>query len=174
MSDQASANRLEQEGLQLFEAGQYEAAAQKYQHALALADPGYWRLADYHGAYACVLGALDRQAEARTQLELALAAELAQGAAQNSQGVLIARYFLADHMVRCGEPQLALQALETALQHAPDHWLVRMVQAEALAALGRVEEARLAAEACFANVASEEKRAELRARLQAILEAAPA
>lgn len=81
----------------------------------------------------------------------------------------VARHFLADRLLRQGQPQLALEALSPSLAALPDDWLLNMTQAEALLATGRAADARAAAERSLGNAPSEDKRMQLAERLAPVL-----
>ena len=82
--------------------------------------------------------------------------------------VVITRYFLADHLRRQGRAEEALAAIAPSLDvGAEKAWLLYVVEAEALLALGRREYAAVAAERALALAPSDEKRAELAARFAA-------
>ena len=81
---------------------------------------------------------------------------------------MITRYFLADHLRRQGRAEEALAAIAPSLDvGAEKAWLLYMVEAEALLALGRRDYAALAAERALALAPSDEKRAELTSRFAA-------
>ena len=87
-----------------------------------------------------------RDAEAREQYELALAESLRQDSSGYGPGVSIARYFLSEHLLKMGKPSKALAIVQARPENAsrPD-WVLRIVEARALWALGRREESRKAA-----------------------------
>lgn len=98
-----------------------------------------------------------------------MAAELAQGNGETSSGVLVARYFLANHLTRNQAPDRALSALAPALHGAPDYWFICLAHAEALFALGQTAESRAAAERAIANAPTAERSAEPTKHLSEIL-----
>lgn len=152
-------------------AGRLAEASEGFSAAIALVrDNGLPAVADLHAQLAGVLDMQGQLAEAVAQSELALAAEQAQGGAGDAwPGVKIARHFLADRLVRHGEPQRALEVLAPSLAALPDDWLLNMGQAEALFAAGRVADARAAAERSLENASSHDKRTQLADRLAPVL-----
>jgi len=169
MSDQPLASRLAREGFEHWEAGRLNESCACYAKALEVVAPNHWALPEYHGEFAGVLAASGKTDEATSQYEKAIAAELAQGEGETSSGVLVARYFLADHLTRNQAPDRALSALAPALHSAPNYWLICLAHAEALFALGQTAESRAAAERAIANAPTAEKSAELTKHLSAIL-----
>jgi tetratricopeptide (TPR) repeat protein len=169
MIDQPLAARLAREGFELWEAGRLEESCAYYVKALEVVDPDHWACPVYHGEYGGVLSSMGKTAEATVQFEKAVASELAHGELESSSGVLTARYFLADHLVRAGAPARALETLAPALRAAPDDWLICLVHAEALWAMGEATASRAAARRSIAKAPTFEKRAELSEHLCEIL-----
>jgi tetratricopeptide (TPR) repeat protein len=165
MIDQPRASKLAREAFELWQGEQREQAALLYEQAIRLADPQHWNLSTYHGEYACVLNELGKYEQATTQLEKSLAAEVAQGNSEGSPGVIIARYFLADQLLRTGAPQRAIEALVPSLSTAPNDWLTRYVEAHVLFALNRGAEAKTAATLAVSNAPTPEKAEELKQSL---------
>jgi Flp pilus assembly protein TadD len=131
---------------------------------LKSADPDHYALPDYHGEFAAVLEALGNNAEAREQLELAAQVQRHLDGNDCSIGVTTARYFLADHLLRHGEPEQVLDVISPSLAVVPQsEWLLRLVQAQALHALSRTAEARWAAQRALEAAPSDQKRVEIRA-----------
>ncbi|MBB6563729.1 tetratricopeptide (TPR) repeat protein [Acidovorax soli] len=162
MIDQARASRLASQAFDLWQSGKGAEAIPLYEQSLTLADPSHYRLPDYHGELATVLSELGRFPQARNQLELSLSVTLGQGAAEGSIGVVIARYFLADHLLGQQRPQEALQVIEPSLAKGiASEWLLRLVKATALHALGRIDEARPEAAMVLETAPSSQKREEL-------------
>ncbi|MFK4703908.1 putative Zn-dependent protease [Roseateles asaccharophilus] len=117
-----------------------------------------------------MLDAQGRLMEAVAQSELALAAEQAQaGATDAGPTMKVARHFLADRLVRNGQPQRALEVLAPSLAALPDDWLLNLTRAEALWAAGRAADAKAAAGRSLGNASAEETRAQLVERLAAVL-----
>ncbi|MFG6487612.1 hypothetical protein ACG04R_13090 [Roseateles sp. BYS78W] len=168
MNMQLSAGALVQQALKHWEVGQLAEAETCFVQAIAAAD-GQCGVADLHGQLAAVLDGAGRLGDAVTQSELALAGELAQGQTEGTPSVKIARYFLADRLVRHGQPGRALDVLAPSLAVLPDDRLLNLAQAEALFALGQVAEARAAASRALAYAGSEAKRAQLAERLAPVL-----
>ncbi|CAN7444478.1 tetratricopeptide repeat protein [Acidovorax sp. LjRoot66] len=170
MIDQARASLLASQAFDLWQSGKGAEAVPLYEQSLTLADPGHCDLPSYHGEFAAVLSELGRFPQARSQLEQSLRVAREQGSAEGSIGVVIARYFLADHLLRQQQPQEALQVIEPSLVTGIDcEWLLRLTKATALHALGRVDEARPEAAIALETAPSSQKRqqlAELLANLQ--------
>lgn len=164
-------NELSKQAFAHWGAGRFAEAVDGYAAAIALVlDGGLPAIADLHAQLAGVQDAQGRLDEAVTQSELALAAEQAQpGASDAGPAVKIARHFLADRLVRQGQPHRALEALAPSMAVLPDDWLLNLTQAEALFAAGRVADARAAAERALANASSDDKRAQLAGRLAPVL-----
>ncbi|OWQ93051.1 hypothetical protein CDN99_00660 [Roseateles aquatilis] len=163
-------NRLASLGLDCWGAGRLEEARSHYLAALALIDPGHSAEPGLKGQLAGVLAALGDVEGATAQYTQAVDGELALGEADGGIALLIARYFLANHLVIAGAPEQALAAIAPSLAAKPDHWLTRVVQAEALYALGRFADSRDAAEAAVARAPSAAKAQELTLHLKAMLE----
>ena len=173
MIDYEQINALARQAFEHWGNGRLAEAAAGYAAAITLVrDNGLAAVGDLHAQLAGVLDAQGQLAEAVAQSELALAAEQAQGGASDAgPAVKIARHFLADRLVRQGQPQRALDVLAPSLTASPDDWLLNMGQAEALFAAGRVADARAAAERALANASSEDKRTQLAERLAPVLSA---
>ena len=169
MTDQARVAILAREAFDQWQAGRHEQARMLYEEALSLADPQHFALAQYHGQYAGVLNALGRHEQACAALETALKTEIAQGYAEGSPPVIVARYFLADQLLRLGRKEAALDTLAPSILHAPASWLTRFEEACILQALDRKAEARQAAALAIAHAPGPEKAEELRQRLKEIL-----
>ncbi|RZJ04413.1 MAG: tetratricopeptide repeat protein [Rubrivivax sp.] len=167
----AQINALARQAFAHWGAGRLAEAAEGFTAAITLVrDGGFPAVADLHAQLAGVLDTQGRLAEAVAHSELALAAERAQsGASDAGPAVKVARQFLADRLVRHGEPERALEVLAPSLSALPDDWLLNMGQAEALFAAGRVADARAAAERALANASSEDKLKQLAERLAPVL-----
>lgn len=174
MIDQPKASKLAREAFDQWQAGHHERSKLLYEEAIPLADPQHWGFSAYHGEYACVLNELGKHEQATTQLELSLAAELAQGNVEGSPAVTIARYFLADQLLRHGAPERALETLAPSTSHAPDDWLTRLVEAHVLFALNRKSEAKVAAALAISNAPTPKKAEELKQDLGQVLGATDA
>lgn len=169
MIDQPKATKLAREAFEHWKAGQYEQAKLLYEEAIPLANPQHWGLSGYHGEYACVLNELGMYEQATAELEKSLAVELAQGNEEGSSIVTIARYFLADHLLRHGAPERALEVLEPSISSAPNYWLTRVVEAQSLFALNRKLEAKVAATLAISNAPTPAKAEELKQYLAKVL-----
>lgn len=165
MSDSRSAAQLAAQAYALYEQDSLEEAAAKYRQALQLAPPDDLALADYHGEFAAVLDALGKLDEAEQQLELSLALESARAAEPNEVSVVVARYFLAEFLLRHAEPRRALETVQPSIPDCREaRWLLHSIEAQALAALGERDAAELAARCALQAAPSEDKRSELRLR----------
>ena len=169
MIDQSKASKLAREAFDQWQAGQRERSKLLYEEAIPLADPKHWGLSAYHGEYACVLNELGEHDLATEQREKSLAVELAQGNPEGSPSVRIARYFLADQLLRHGAPATALEVLAPSIDRAPNDWLTRLVEAHTLSALDRKAEAKVAAALAVSNAPSPQKAEELKQNLGEIL-----
>ncbi|RZJ57869.1 MAG: hypothetical protein EON49_14890 [Acidovorax sp.] len=162
MIDQPRASHLASQAFDFWQAGKALEAVPLYEQALLLADPEHYGLSGCHGEYASVLSDLGNFAEARKQLEKDLILSLAQGEAEGSSSVVIARYFLAEHLLTEKEPQLALNAITPSMIGGIElEWLLRYSSAIALKALGRETEARAEALLALHTAKSDKKRSEL-------------
>lgn len=168
MIDQSKASKLAGEAYDEWQAGRLEQALPLYEEAILLADPQHYRLSSYHGEYACVLNGLGRHDQAAIQLENALATEIAQGQSESSPAVIVARYFLADQLLRLGHKERALEILSPSISHAPDSWLTRLEEAHILYAMDRKAEAKAAAELAVAYAPTAEKAEQLRENLEEV------
>lgn len=172
MSTDTQINELSRQAFAHWGARRLAEAAGGFVAAITLLrDGGLPASADLHAQLAAVLDESRQLDDAVAQSELALAAELATGAADSTPSVKVARHFLADRLTRQGQPQRALDVLAPSLAVLPDDWLLNFTQAEALFAAGRAAEARAAAERSLANASSEDKRTQLAERLAAVLSA---
>jgi len=169
MIDQSEASKLAREAFQLWQAGQHEQSRLLYEEAIPLADPRHVGLSAYHGEYACVLNGLGRHGEATVQLAKSLDTGIAQGHAEGSPAVIIARYFLANQLRRLGDNERALDTLSPSIRHAPGDWLTRLEEAHILDALGRKAEARAAAALAVVHAPTPEKTRQLEQNLEHIL-----
>lgn len=162
MIDQPQASRLAKAAFDFWQSGQAESAVPLYQKALQFADPEHYALADYHGEFAGVLSVLGRFTEAREQYQLALSVHRRQDNDEFGSGVVIARYFLAEHYLQQQEPLSALETVEPSLKAGiPSEWLLRLIRAFALHALDRHSEARAEADLALVRAPSDSKRQEL-------------
>jgi tetratricopeptide (TPR) repeat protein len=126
-----------------------------------------WR-GEIHGELAAVLQGLGDHAGALEHLGAAVDHARRVAASDASLAVVITRYFLADHLRQQGRAAEALAAIAPSLDaDAEQPWLVYVVEAEALLALGRRQYAAVAVERALALAPSDEKRAELAARFAA-------
>lgn len=170
MIDQARASSLASQAFNLWQSGKGAEAVPLYEQSITLADPSHYRLPDYHGELASVLSELGLFPQARSQLEQSLNVTRDQGAPEGSIGVVIARYFLADHLLAQQQPQEALQVIEPSLVRGmKSEWLLRLTKATALHALGRIDEARPEAVIALETAPSSQKREEI-AKLLATLQ----
>lgn len=162
----SSENPLPQMGkaaLDFWSNGELEAAAALFQKILASAEPDYIDLPHYHGCYGGVLAALGHMNGAQEQFELAVMAQLREDKSEFSSGVIVARYFLAEHFLQVNEPLKALEVVAPSLQPGGvGQWLLMYIQAQACALLGRELEARSFAQSCLDAALSEQKREELK------------
>ncbi|XLZ72387.1 hypothetical protein ABT364_10615 [Massilia sp. SR12] len=171
MTDQQKASTLAGEAFDHWQAGRHEQSRQVYEEAISLADPEHYGLSGYYGEYACVLNALGCHEQAATQLEKALAADLAQGQPEGSPAIIVARYLLASQLLQLGANEDALEVLAPSISHAPGDWLTRLAEARILYALDRKVEAIAAAQLAVAGATNPEKAQQLRQDLERVLAA---
>jgi tetratricopeptide (TPR) repeat protein len=169
MIDQSKASKLAKEAFDQWQAGHREQSKLLYEEAIPLADPQHWGLSAYHGEYACVLNELGKYEQATAQLEKSLAAELSQGNLEGSPAVTVARYFLANQLLRQGAHEQALETLFPSIGHAPNDWPTRVVEAHVLFALNRKSEAKAAAVLAISNAPTLAKAEELKQGLGQVL-----
>ena len=153
---------------ELWQAGRLEEAAASYRAALALmAADDDWR-GEIHGELAAVLQGLGDHAGAIDHLQAAVDTARRVAGSEAPLAVVITRYFLADYLRRQGRAEEALAAIAPSLDvGAEKAWLLYVVEAEALLALGRREYAAVAAERALELAPSDEQRTEITARLAA-------
>src|SRR5262249_22361145 len=164
------ASQLARTGFDLWQAGRLEEAVPLYREALEYVDPDHWGLDGYHGEFAAVLATLGRDDEAREQYELSLAAAQRNDRDEQSPGILIARYFLSEHLLKMKAPGDALSVVEpVSFVGSKQDCALLTVQARALWGLSRREESRLAAEAAIAAASSDEVRERVREILASII-----
>jgi hypothetical protein len=130
-----------------FEREDLAAGATRYAEALGSLAPGELAYSAHYGEYAAVLRKLKRDDDALTQSRLAVQAAMQESGGDSQASVVaLERYVLGDLLIAMARPVEALEAvtpsLDTPSNVAP---LLMTVQAEALAALGRLREARAAA-----------------------------
>lgn len=171
MIDQPKASKLAKEAFDHWQAGRPAQSEPLYEEALRLADPNHFGLSAYHGEYACVLNELGKHNRATEQLERSLAVELAHKEVEGSPAVTMARYFLAEQLLRQGSPVLALEALAPSVSHAPNDWPTRLAEARVLFALERKTEAKTAARLAIANAPTPKKAQELEQELSEVFRA---
>lgn len=170
MSNQEKASALAKAGFDLWQADRLEEAVPLYREAIECADPEYYALDGYHLEFAAVLATLGRHGEAREQYELALSVVQRIDGEGQSPGVLIARYFLSEHLLHMNAPDDALTVLDPVrFAGSKQDCALRSVQARALWQLGRRAESRSAALAAIAAASSDQKRNEIRDDLAFII-----
>ena len=170
MVNQEKAYQLARDGFDLWQAGRLEEAVPLYREALEYVDPNHWALEGYYGEFGAILATLGRDDEAREQFELSLAAARRNDRDEQSPGVLIARYFLSEHLLKMNAPSEALAVIEpVSFVGSRQDCALLTVQAKALWGLSRCEESRLAAEAALAAASSEEIRERVRGILGSII-----
>jgi tetratricopeptide (TPR) repeat protein len=141
---------------------------------LPCTDPGYYATPEYHGELAHVLAALGRDDESKAEYETYLESLIHRPNAASDLEIDVARYFVAQHLLKMRLPSEALATTEPSLQrpHRPDDsfgaWL-RAVRAQALWQLGRLDEARQAAREAVSVESSEKKHQNIREELRDIL-----
>jgi tetratricopeptide (TPR) repeat protein len=164
--------RLLAEGFELaFEKGELEAAAARYSAALSSLAPGELAFSDHHGEFAALLQKLDQVEPSLAERRRAVEAARREAEGQpDPVGVALARYFLGEQLLGLGRPRETLEAIApsvtTKTQFAGP---LLAIQAEALAAVDRIAEAKQSArqaEAC----ATEAQRPAIRERLAPLLE----
>ena len=152
----------------LWQAGRLEEAAACYREALDAMPADDDVRGEIHGDLAAVLQGLGDHAGALFHLEAALDGARRVAGSDAPLAVVVTRYFLADHLRQQGRSEDALAAIATSPDAGGETaWMLYVVEAEALLALGRREYAAVAAERALALAPSDEKRAELAARLAA-------
>jgi len=142
------ASALAVRALEMWEAGMLPEAETNYREAIKLAEESEsWLLADYYSQPAQLLSRTGHSQEAMEYHERAISEALRQGYGDDSSVTSIFRYFCAEHLITVGRPDKAIEILVPSLKGSPrSKNLLRMVQAEALAKLGRKNDARQAAE----------------------------
>jgi predicted negative regulator of RcsB-dependent stress response len=170
MTDDDPIADLAARALRAWEDGALEESVALYQEALVLTRADHWARAMYLGELAGVLAQLGRKEEALEQYELALACELALENGDDSNAVATARYFLAEYLLLLGRASRALETIAPSLgKVVAFEGLLRMLEAEALRALGRNAEARTAATLARAAATSSEQREKIQARVGGLL-----
>ena len=152
----------------LWKAGRLEEAAAGYREALAAMPADDLSRSEAHSELAAVLQSLGDDAGALYHLEAAVDGARRIAGSDAPLAVVVTRYFLADYLRRQGRSEDALAAIAPSLDvGAEKAWLLYVVEAEALLALGRREYAAVAAERALALAPSDDKRTELAARFAA-------
>jgi Flp pilus assembly protein TadD len=173
MPDRKMASHRAKEGFDLWQEGRLEEAVERYREALTFADPEYFSTPEYHGELAHVLAALGRDDESRTQYEKYLDSLIKRPDPVNNLEVDVARYFLGQHLMKMRLPSEALAVVEPSLRrpHDPKDLLgaLRVVYAQALWRLGRLDEARQAAQDAMSVELSERMRQTIRDELRDLL-----
>jgi tetratricopeptide (TPR) repeat protein len=163
------AAELAQEGLDLWQACRLADAAERYKEALTHADPEHHATPGYHQQLAGVLASLGEDGSALDHLRQTL--ELEQGRGEYAAiAIAVARYFLAEHYAEMRQPSAALEVVGPSLAGSGSaEPLLRMVQAECLWQLGRIEEARDAAQRAVDGATSVDQRGRIERRLAMML-----
>ena len=164
MSGQPFYPDLAREGLELWTNGNLQGAEAKYREALARISSGHAAVPHVRLQLAHVLAARGCAEEARSQFELALTEELSLAENETDLAVRIARYFLAQHLLKLGEPQAALAAIEPAVGFSGD-FALRMVESEVRQALGQHLEAMTALRFALESAKTDEQRSDVRQRI---------
>jgi tetratricopeptide (TPR) repeat protein len=152
----------------LWQAGRLVEAAASYREALETIPADDEIRGEIHGELAAVLQGLGDHAGALYHLEAAVDQARRVAGSDVPLAVVITRYFLAEHLRRQGRSEEALAAIAPSLDAGGEKgWLLYVVEAEALLAVGRREYATVAAERALALAPSDEKRTELAARFAA-------
>jgi tetratricopeptide (TPR) repeat protein len=152
------------DAFELWQAGRLDEAAARYRAVLADIPADHYALGEIHAELAAVLQTLGDHAGALEHLQAALAAALRDGD-ETDTGVVVARYFLADHLRRQGRAEDALLTIAPSLAaSAPKAGVLHVVEAECLHALGRVQEASAAVARALASARTDQGRAALKAR----------
>jgi tetratricopeptide (TPR) repeat protein len=170
MSDYDRGLAVAKQAFDLWQQGSLEEAAALYEEALPLLDSARCWTPQVHSEYAAVLAALGRSEQARVQWLRCVDIELRRDPSGTSASAVVARYFLGEQCLRCGDAASALEAVAPALGTAGKlEALVRLVQANALAMLERRDEAMQTAEMALSASGSDEQRERIRARLDEAL-----
>jgi predicted RNA polymerase sigma factor len=157
------------EATELWGSGALTDAKAKYEAAIAMCPPDHWAVSIYRTAYAGVLAALGLDREARAQCELALELERV-SSDDASPSVAIARCFLGQQCVRARDFSAALDTVLPSIHAgARCEALLRSIEAQALAGLGRLTEARASANAAVALATSDKQREGIKHELSTIL-----
>jgi len=128
--DQQLATKIAKEGFELFEQGKLEEAEVKYWDAIKLSDPSHWHSQDMYGEYGTLLQALGKKTEAIVALKQAY------GAArrcdkETSISVTVARYFLADLLMKEGQFEEAESTLDNWFDRKCDgKWMMTFLKAK--------------------------------------------
>ncbi len=172
MADLPRGMLLSKAAFELADAGRLEEAADKYAEAVQELDPSHYWSPSNHSEFAWVLSRLGRADEAVREYEIALQQEEILYAPEAlASPVVVARYFLAEHLLRTGQPQRALTTVVSVLGsgvrlEARAHF----ISALALHSLGQVAEAREAAVRALELAGSEATRASWREQLAGIVQ----
>ncbi|MEZ5292841.1 MAG: hypothetical protein R2745_17300 [Vicinamibacterales bacterium] len=163
----------EREGLELWEAGRLAEAEQKYREAFSLTVDGHWGRPHIRAGLASILAAQGKAAEALAEFETTLREELALSSDDHSSpSVVVARYFLAEHLLLQGRPSEALAILAPSLGTEGDYSL-RLVEARAYATGRDVERATGLLHVLLQRATSEEQRTDLEQQIQSLSEGRP-
>ena len=164
-------HQLATDGLELWEAGELLQSEDRFRKAIALADRSAdLMLPELHGQLASVLSALSRNDEALEHYRYAVSKALEQDRTEGTPSVNVARYFLAEHLLRLDCPSDALQAIEPTVKvEGRQQSLAKMIAAEAYWKLGQSVRARHEAKEAVTICKSEEQRRRIVDRLSEIL-----
>jgi tetratricopeptide (TPR) repeat protein len=161
MIDQDKARALAREGFDLWQAGDFVVAAEKYALANELADPNHWARHAYYGEYACVLEKLGRIEDAIEQMRLAVKSAVDQHG-YTDQIAQTECCFYAELLVGNGQSKLAVEVLEPFLEaRTEESWHLLLVASRAYLAVDHRPYARALALECLEAAPSQEKRDEL-------------
>ena len=129
-------------GLDQWRHGRLDEAVMSFRGAVEKADSTDLGLPEYYQSLGKVLDELKRTAEAEEALTEALSISL-QHNDNGSAQVAVARYFLAEHLLRAGKPSTAIEVTEpSVLGKSGAEGILHQVRALAFRALGIRDQAR--------------------------------
>ncbi|MFT4590624.1 MAG: tetratricopeptide (TPR) repeat protein [Limisphaerales bacterium] len=162
------AARLRSQAFETAKSGNLAESISLYRQAVSLADPERVDMGMIHGEFGSVLTMSGDLKAAREQRELAIEAEI-KFMGYDSLAVAVARYFLGESLLKMGEFETAVAAVQESLGLTKLDGLLRMVEALGNWGEGRKTEANAAAKLALES-ALDKQRATVIDRLREILD----
>jgi hypothetical protein len=158
-------------GLHQWQDGHLLDAANTFREVIRQASPGDTMRGEYHGSLGGVLSALGQDEAALHEYQEALRIAFDSRGDNATVPVAVARYFVAEHLLKMSRPRDALSIVSPSLSALPTRPepLLRMVEAEALWRLGQRGAAIRSAQRAIETASPGTQRDRIKERLGTIL-----